>query len=444
MRQIYKILFGCFFAFTHVDAQPALKIGAGTVLKQQGNVHLVISNADLTVNGSLVQGSSTANLRMSGSSNRSINGSNPLTLHNLTIDKGSGYQLVLGNSLTVNTSVDFVSGLLNLNGNNILLQSGGLLLSESETSHVMSTGGGYIQSEVDLNAPSSINPGNLGAVISSSANMGNTVIRRGHTAQLAGSSEGIKRYYDILPSNNLNLNATLRFYYLDSELNGVSKSNAELGRSTDQVNWINETVGVTYGVSQNYIEKTGISSFSRWSIFGEGVLPVELISFEGRIDDAGMPVLLWSTTAETNFSHFEIESGVDGRHFETLGRIEGKGGQLVNADYVYDDKRKLTQTRYYRLKMIDLDQTFHYSNLISLSSKGKSSIHYYPNPVQDILTLESQEEIATVEIFDTRGVLLKKYVSSGDSVSEVSMGLLPAGMYLIKINSGLVIKVIRQ
>jgi hypothetical protein len=70
-----------------------------------------------------------------------------------------------------------------------------------------------------------INPGNLGAFITSAANVGVVTIRRGHVSQSgAGLASSINRYYSITAENNTNLNATLRLKYFDAELNGQNRS----------------------------------------------------------------------------------------------------------------------------------------------------------------------------------------------------------------------------
>lgn len=434
---------GWIISITQLSAQPVVKIASGTYLKQSGNVSLVIKNADLEIEGVLEQETSDAVLYMSGNTNQSLSSSGPLVLHNLVVNKAQGTELVLENELTMNTAVTFISGLLNLNGFNLLLQPGALLQNESEISYVTGDNGGYIQTEADLNTPVAANPGNLGAIISSSADMGNTIIRRGHVAQASGTHTGIKRYYDIFPANNTALDAVLRFHYLEAELNGLSEEDAELGRSTDHINWVNESEGIVYDPVQNYIQKTGIPSFSRWSIFGEGALPVELISFEGKVNDGGSAALSWITVSETAFSHFELERSQDNRHFDRVASISAKGTNTGNTSYHYQDHNLIADIVYYRLKMVDRDGTYTYSRKISLQSDGTASVHFYPNPVQNLLTLESPRRIGTIEIFNTKGDRVKKYESE-TSINEISMELLPAGLYFVKINKNEVIKIIRQ
>src|SRR5439155_20397820 len=86
-----------------------------------------------------------------------------------------------------------------------------------------------------LNNPQSMNPGNLGATITSSKNLGLVTIKRGYKEQSGGNAfnKSILRYYKITPANNTQLSATLRFSYLDAELNGVNESTANLFKSAN-------------------------------------------------------------------------------------------------------------------------------------------------------------------------------------------------------------------
>jgi Secretion system C-terminal sorting domain len=116
-----------------------------------------------------------------------------------------------------------------------------------------------------LDAPLSVNPGNLGAIITSAQNFGSTVIRRGHQVQTIGNQLTVKRYFDIIPANNLSLNATLRFIYFDSEMNGFDENSVVIWKSQDNINW-NEMGFDSRSTTTNYIEKTGIADFSRWTL----------------------------------------------------------------------------------------------------------------------------------------------------------------------------------
>lgn len=90
------------------------------------------------------------------------------------------------------------------------------------------------------------------------------VIRTTGTAQTGGSSQSIKRYFDVSPSNNSGLNASMTFRYDDSELNGQNAATLTLYKSTNNgVSWTGQ--GGTVNTGLRKIDLSGVNSFSRWT-----------------------------------------------------------------------------------------------------------------------------------------------------------------------------------
>lgn len=115
------------------------------------------------------------------------------------------------------------------------------------------------------------------------------------------------------------------------------------------------------------------------------LLPVELQSFEGIGHGCNIQ-LKWETDSEHNFSHFEIERSYNGIDFDVMGRLQSTGNNddITGSTYTYTDKVP-NLVNYYRLKMIDMDNTFNYSDVITVKSEctnGGSGIDIYPNPVK--------------------------------------------------------------
>src|SRR5205085_9704611 len=120
----------------------------------------------------------------------------------------------------------------------INLGNSGKLVNENENSYVFSTGNGYLESQVYLDHPTAVNPGNLGVFITAPSTPGNTIIRRGHLSQLpsAEGTNSLLRYIDIIPANNQALNASVKFSYLDNELDQLNESQVVLLKD-DHNNW---------------------------------------------------------------------------------------------------------------------------------------------------------------------------------------------------------------
>ena len=180
------------------------------------------------------------------------------TVENLVISSTSSP--TLGSGITVNGNLILEKN-MDLNGKTITLGSSGTLI---EDAGIFSGTSGLITTTRDLNNISAENVGGLGAVITTSANMGSTTVSRGHS-QAGGSLSGsILRQYNISPSSNTGLDATLVFNYLDNELNSLEESKLQLFKSSDSgTTWANQHGTVNTGT--NIITLNNIDGFSLWT-----------------------------------------------------------------------------------------------------------------------------------------------------------------------------------
>jgi len=114
-------------------------------------------------------------------------------------------------------------------------------------------------------------------------------------------------------------------------------------------------------------------------------LPVRLLYFRGILQDNASQ-LEWSTSAETNSDHFVIERSLDGVSYTDIGTVKSTGNTSVNNVYTYSDINAVTQQGaiiYYRLRMVDIDGSSKYSNVVTISLSEKvEKIAVVPNPVQ--------------------------------------------------------------
>jgi hypothetical protein len=155
----------------------------------------------------------------------------------------------------------------------------------------------------------------------------------------------------------------------------------------------------------------GVSKLSIGRGNPTGPLPVELINFQSKKNE-GKVYLLWKTASEINSSHYDVERSVDGVNFQWISTVKIEGNSQSIRDYRYIDYTPNTGVNYYRLKIMDLDGSYEYSDLTSVvfSSDG-STILISPNPVYEFLIIETKEEIGDgvmLEIYDRSGVLIYK------------------------------------
>lgn len=206
-----------------------------------------------------------------GTSSQSVSTTN-ITYNRLRINNPAG--AVLSGAVTVNDTLSVILGDLDLSGSVLTISPTGFL--KETAGNTVKGSSGYMTTTRTLNAPSGLNVGGFGAVLTTSANLGSTEIRRGHAVQsgLSGNTS-ILRYYDILPSTNTGLNATLTFNYDDSELNGKVEAGMGLFSSTNSgTTWTSR--GGTVNISANTVTLSGLASFSRWSLSSPTPVAVQI------------------------------------------------------------------------------------------------------------------------------------------------------------------------
>ena len=135
--------------------------------------------------------------------------------------------------------------------------------------------------------------------------------------------------------------------------------------------------------------QTSISSFSSFYFASNNitVLPLDLLTFTGQLQNNNSVLLNWKTENEVNTSHFVVERSADGIRYSGIGNVTANGRNNTGGSFNYsftdnDAINQSSQRLYYRLKMVDIDGSYKYSNIISVSFPlitGKLSIA--PNPV---------------------------------------------------------------
>jgi len=165
------------------------------------------------------------------------------------------------------------------------------------------------------------------------------------------------------------------------------------------------------------------------------VLPVELTGFSANVEE-DMVFLDWQTSTEVNNHGFNVErakleSAFDKNYvFSTVGFVKGRGTSLFPVRYYFEDKRSEPGFYKYRLKQIDLNGEFEYSNeiLVDLSHPLSFGLFQnFPNPF-------NPSTIISYEIPKAGFVSLKVYDITGNLVTTLVNGYKPAGVHEIDFN----------
>ena len=392
-----------------------LNINAGAQWVNSGNTSVVLHDMSLVNDGSLIAG--TGSFKFTGSQNSTISG-NGLPLFNiLEISKDNNAKILLNRNISVGSLINFISGQLDLNNNNILLSPIANIAGESEINRVIGPNGGFVEITQDMNAPASVNAGNLGATISSSANLGNVTIRRGHLSPSGtGLTNSINRYYLITPTSNSNLNTTLRLRYFDAELNGQNENSLVIYQSTNSgADWSNLSKSSS-NINANYVEKTGIASLALQTLANDDVQQPDGVTglvFTGQRKKATEVTLKWTSQTETNLNGYQVQRKLDNEadfiDEAFVSSLATGGNSFSSLSYQNIDANSHTGISYYRLKIMTLNNTFTYSNVISVAGKTKG----VKGGGNNNLTLAGDEEPAPTKAFSATSSAITKKVMVG-------------------------------
>lgn len=171
-------------------------------------------------------------------------------------------------------------------------------------------------------------------------------------------------------------------------------------------------------------------------------LPVELIDFQAKAMQDLKTELKWQTATELNNDRFEVEHSLDGVTFDRIGSIKGAGTTNLVQDYDFLHRNPSTGTNYYRLKQIDFDGTFEYSDIEAVSfdrgtTSGIASFTAYPNPAVNYVTIRNSGKVEkpwNADVIDVQGRIIKSFIMQNDTY-QLDTSDLPAGVYHVRLKS---------
>lgn len=250
----------------------------------------------------------------------------------------------------------------------------------------------------------------------------------------AGSNSDILNSQFIISSNNLGglqMAPDGKIY--------IAKYNNHL----DVINNPNEQ-GVNCNYQADAIYLAGMSSTLGLPIFNQSFfigsqLPTELLSFEANRSNEKEVFLTWTTAIEKNNAGFEIEMSKDGRSFEKLGFVEGAGNSSSVISYRF--LMNNSSAGYYRLKQIDFDGEFEYSDIRYVKGiKTNLSLQIYPNPSQGEIRLyiPNHNKEIQLQVFNLQGKQVLNLESTQDILNKRLNNILPnlsKGLYIFQIRT---------
>jgi uncharacterized repeat protein (TIGR01451 family) len=175
-------------------------------------------------------------------------------------------------------------------------------------------------------------------------------------------------------------------------------------------------------------------------------LPLHLVDFNANYQKPDA-LLEWSTADESNVEKFIIERGTDAIHFVPVGSVAAKGNSNSLTRYQFKDALVSASGDkfYYRLKMMDQDQKYTYSNIQLVKKEGRATneLIVNPNPIKGRfgfawinLQKEARAEIGVVDMKGNYRSLGQQQINKGFNVVPLDFFGVSAGTYILEVKIG--------
>jgi hypothetical protein len=168
-------------------------------------------------------------------------------------------------------------------------------------------------------------------------------------------------------------------------------------------------------------------------------LPIELLTFDAVLNQKRTVDLTWTTATEHNSDYFIAEKSLDLQNWVNVCLVQAAGNSSNELDYSCEDTNPFLGLNYYRLKEVDQDGSFKYSETRVVNLESTQDVTIYPNPTNSIFSIQVKDiESKEIQFFNSMGqeVELNIIASSSDLV-QYDTNELSEGIYYVKVTTGL-------
>lgn len=217
-------------------------------------------------------------------------------------------------------------------------------------------------------------------------------------------------------------------------INGIQTSNIGVSKSRIQgvVFDFNKLYAVGYG---QFPGTFGV--IARYLLSSGGPLPVNDLVLKAAAQNNKV-LIQWETAAGQNVAGFNVQRSADGISFSSVGYVVSNGSSYVKSTYSVYDMQPLQGFNFYRLKIVDRDGGFTFSETVAVSlGQELFTFEISPNPVKNILFVKvnGERENGTLRVIDAAGRVLKeaKVSLTGNSNFSVNINGVPNGIYTLQL-----------
>lgn len=251
-------------------------------------------------------------------------------------------------------------------------------------------------------------------------------------------------YWDITKNAGAGVtSASVDLYYI--QWDGVADPANLTVAKGDPTAWIDIGGPGNTAPSGDIISTTNFTTFSYFSlankIGGLNPLPVELLSFDAK-PNGNIVDVTWSTASELNSDYFMVQRSKDGTVFEDVIEINAAENSSTTKNYSASDYEPYNGTSYYRLKQVDNDGKFTYSDLVAVNFHGDDVIAVYPNPTHGSFNVSIKANAGDEVLIVVRDLLGREFYSKviilandKEVIAIDPSGNIAAGIYLVVATS---------
>ena len=262
----------------------------------------------------------------------------------------------------------------------------------------------------------------------------------------------VNKQFRVVPATTgvVNLAISLGWLVADQGASFSPSAATVLGKYTGSA-WI-ETAATVSGAgtitSPYYAKASGYTTFAPFVVSNSTALPLNLLSFSAVKNNNSVTVA-WATSNEINVNKFEVERSTDGRNFIKAGTVIANNNSGNKQYYDFMDFNIFSTVVYYRLRIVDNNGYYRYSNIVSVNNRQIGLLSVYPNPANSSMVVNHPVagKNSGITVYNAAGNQVM-YIDVPESSKQTSLNIsnLATGEYILMFNNGsnCMVKFIKQ